>query len=254
MMATHTGSHSLQLFLLPRAWAMALFAADAVCCAHAQLAPAAHPATHLVSGGGNGSGGSHARENSLRSVQRNSALGSTGAHSALRAVAGPATRLERVQQLKQALRARETANQETVIDLPADVLFDFDKSTLRPDALPVLAQAAELIGAYPQSPVCINGHTDSKGSDRYNQALSLRRAQSVAAQLQHRQGAHHMRVYGFGKSQPVAANTMPDGSDNPQGRQRNRRVEIVIGAVSNRGSLSAAGHSGAKCTLPTQEH
>ena len=66
-----TQGAAVALPISSRAWVMALFAAGAVCCAHAQLAPAAHPATHLVSGGGNGSGGSHARENSLRSVQRN---------------------------------------------------------------------------------------------------------------------------------------------------------------------------------------
>ena len=147
-----------------------------------------------------------------------------------------------MQQLKQALKARETEQNEIVIDLPSDVLFDFDQSTLRPDAIPVLAQAAQLIAAYPQAPVCINGHTDSKGSDSYNQALSLRRARAVAAQLQSGQTAQEMQrtmqVRGLGESVPVAANTLPDGTDNPEGRQRNRRVEIIIGAL-NSGSLSA---------------
>ena len=147
-----------------------------------------------------------------------------------------------MQQLKQALKARETERNEIVIDLPSDVLFDFDQSTLRPDAIPVLAQAAQLIAAYPQAPVCINGYTDSKGSDSYNQALSMRRARAVAAQLQSGQAAQEMQrtmqVRGLGESMPVAANTLPDGADNPEGRQRNRRVEIIIGALSS-GTLSA---------------
>ena len=219
-----------------------LFALGITISAQAQLAPARQPATQLGSNRYSDSGQAATRQSYLRPVPRDGQLRAGGAETALRPTAGAATRLERVQQLKQALKARETEQNEIVIDLPSDVLFDFDQSTLRPDAIPVLAQAAQLIAAYPQAPVCINGHTDSKGSDSYNQALSLRRARAVAAQLQSGQTAQEMQrtmqVRGLGESMPVAANTLPDGADNPEGRQRNRRVEIIIGALSS-GTLSA---------------
>ena len=219
-----------------------LFALGITISAQAQLAPARQPATQLGSNRYSESGQAATRQSYLRPVPRDGQLRAGGAETALRPTAGAATRLERVQQLKQALKARETEQNEIVIDLPSDVLFDFDQSTLRPDAIPVLAQAAQLIAAYPQAPVCINGHTDSKGSDSYNQALSVRRARAVAAQLQSGQTAQEMQrtmqVRGLGESVPVAANTLPDGTDNPEGRQRNRRVEIIIGAL-NSGSLSA---------------
>ena len=219
-----------------------LFALGITISAQAQLAPARQPATQLGSNRYSESGQAATRQSYLRPVPRDGQLRAGGAETALRPTAGAATRLERVQQLKQALKARETEQNEIVIDLPSDVLFDFDQSTLRPDAIPVLAQAAQLIVAYPQAPVCINGHTDSKGSDSYNQALSMRRARAVAAQLQSGQAAQEMQrtmqVRGLGESMPVAANTLPDGADNPEGRQRNRRVEIIIGALSS-GTLSA---------------
>ncbi len=219
-----------------------LFALGITISAQAQLAPARQPATQLGSNRYSESGQAATRQSYLRPVPRDGQLRAGGAETALRPTAGAATRLERVQQLKQALKARETEQNEIVIDLPSDVLFDFDQSTLRPDAIPVLAQAAQLIAAYPQAPVCINGYTDSKASDSYNQALSMRRARAVAAQLQSGQAAQEMQrtmqVRGLGESMPVAANTLPDGADNPEGRQRNRRVEIIIGALSS-GTLSA---------------
>lgn len=212
---------------------------------HAQLRPAAQPATRLENHARSSTlQEAPARQSHLRTVPRGSALVQGGTASALRPALAASSQLEQVRQLKQALKARETAQQEIVIDLPSDVLFDFDKSTLRPDAIPVLGKAAQLIGAYPQAPVCINGHTDSKGSNDYNQALSLRRARAVAAQLQHAQPDRQWQVRGFGEERPVAPNALPDGSDNPEGRQRNRRVEIVIGALaSEAGAITQAGAS-----------
>ncbi|KQO08971.1 hypothetical protein ASF09_04515 [Sphingomonas sp. Leaf242] len=114
-----------------------------------------------------------------------------------------------------------------MIDLPADILFDFDKAILRADAEQSLRKAAELLGSYPTAPVKVNGHTDGKGSDAYNDPLSLRRAQAVATWLKKNSG-RGSTVAGLGKRRPVADNANADGSDNPDGRQRNRRVEIVI--------------------------
>ena len=105
-------------------------------------------------------------------------------------------------------------------------MFDFDKATIRSDAEPALTRAAELLKSYPGAQVSIGGHTDSKGDDAYNQALSVRRAQAVADRLQ---GAgRSFGVEGFGEGRPVAPNAHSDGSDDPEGRQKNRRVEIRI--------------------------
>ena len=105
--------------------------------------------------------------------------------------------------------------------------FDFDKATIRPDAEPALTRAAELLKSYPQAQVSIGGHTDAKGDDAYNEGLSLRRARAVAARLQ-REAGRTLGAEGFGERRPVAPNVKPDGSDDPDGRQKNRRVEIRI--------------------------
>jgi len=120
---------------------------------------------------------------------------------------------------------------EVRIDLAADVLFDFDKADLLPKAEEVLQKAAALIKERARSGVAIRieGHTDAKGSDSYNQKLSERRAQSVKRWLEtHGLGAMQFSTQGFAARQPVAPNTNPDGSDDPEGRARNRRVSIVI--------------------------
>lgn len=128
------------------------------------------------------------------------------------------------------LAMRETAT-ELRIELSADVLFDFDKSDIRPEAAQALQRLATILREHAGRPVRIEGHTDSKGSDAYNKALSLSRASSVRDWLQEEEGVDlkKAKTVGFGESKPVAANENPDGSDSPEGRQKNRRVEIVIG-------------------------
>ncbi|ONG55807.1 hypothetical protein BKE38_08455 [Pseudoroseomonas deserti] len=134
----------------------------------------------------------------------------------------------RTEQLLTALRA-EKSGDSIRISLPGDVLFDFDRAEIRADARPELARLTEVLRAYARSPVEIQGHTDSRGSDDYNQALSERRAASVQLWLQ-RQGVapSRLRTIGYGESRPVAPNEQADGRDDPQGRQRNRRVEFII--------------------------
>ena len=117
---------------------------------------------------------------------------------------------------------------EQRLRIGADVLFDFDKAETRSDAPATLDQAVKYIQTSHHA-VRVEGHTDGKGTDAYNQVLSEKRAESVRRYLT-RQGVESARVTsrGFGKIRPVAPNTHPDGSDDPEGRQKNRRVEIVI--------------------------
>jgi outer membrane protein OmpA-like peptidoglycan-associated protein len=125
----------------------------------------------------------------------------------------------------------QQGNGLTVFTIGADILFDFDQSTIRPDAEAALQQVSDAIASrYPDNAMQIRGHTDSVGSDDYNQSLSERRAAAVQTWLQQpgKVTAPRMDIQGYGESQPVAPNTKPDGSDNPQGRQLNRRVEIII--------------------------
>lgn len=135
-------------------------------------------------------------------------------------------RVETTRMLLTELNARRTEG-SIVLDLPTDVLFDFDKAVIRPDAVPALAKAAEVLKSYPTAKVTIGGHTDSKGDETYNNALSLRRAKAVADRLSGTAG-RPLAAEGFGETRPVAPNTRPDGSDDPDGRQKNRRVEIRI--------------------------
>jgi len=129
----------------------------------------------------------------------------------------------------QDLQVKETGN-EVRIDLAADVLFDFDKSDILPKAEETLGKAAAIVKERAKGTVMIAGHTDSKGGDAYNMALSERRANSVRDLFRTRGGpaSFSFETKGFGAKQPVAPNQKADGSDDPVGRQKNRRVEITI--------------------------
>jgi outer membrane protein OmpA-like peptidoglycan-associated protein len=119
---------------------------------------------------------------------------------------------------------------EIRIELAADVLFDFDKADVRREAQKPLKQVADIIREKAKGAVRIEGHTDSKGTDAYNQKLSDRRAQSVRDYLIKQEGLRNVSfsTSGFGAKKPAVSNTQADGSDDPAGRQKNRRVEIVI--------------------------
>ncbi|NLC60078.1 MAG: OmpA family protein, partial [Gammaproteobacteria bacterium] len=115
------------------------------------------------------------------------------------------------------------------IDLTG-VNFDFDRSTLRPDAVQILNEAIEILRRYPDLQVEVAGHTDSVGTEQYNQGLSERRAQAVYDYLTSN-GIDASRLQcpiGYGESRPIAPNTNPDGTDNPEGRARNRRTELNV--------------------------
>ena len=129
----------------------------------------------------------------------------------------------------QDLQVKET-DTEIRIELPADVLFDFDKADIRPSAQETLKSAASIIRDRGGKAVRIEGHTDAKGSEAYNKQLSIRRAESVKSWLTEKEGLVDwtFSTEGFGAKKPVAPNTKPDGSDDQEGRQKNRRVEIIV--------------------------
>ena len=120
--------------------------------------------------------------------------------------------------------------QKVKVNLSADVLFDFDKADLKPAAAPQLTELATVLRAYPQASVVVEGHSDGKGAEAYNQALSEKRAASVAQWLVANGGvsAQQLHTRGWGKTKPIVPNSRPDGSDDPAGRATNRRVEITI--------------------------
>lgn len=122
----------------------------------------------------------------------------------------------------------EDSPRTTRLTVRNDVLFDFDKSELRPAAAESLQRVAEIIRERRPRSVRIVGHTDSVGSDSYNQDLSERRARSVEQWLAaHGGDLPPMQAMGRGESEPVAPNTR-DGADNPEGRQQNRRVDVLL--------------------------
>lgn len=126
---------------------------------------------------------------------------------------------------------REDVGCQHRLDVVADALFAFNKSELSSDAEQTLSALGPEITKLGNHPATIEGYTDSIGSADYNQRLSERRADSVKEWLvSHKFVPESIATKGYGKTQPVAPNTNPDGSDNPEGRQKNRRVEVVVDA------------------------
>jgi outer membrane protein OmpA-like peptidoglycan-associated protein len=132
-----------------------------------------------------------------------------------------ALRAKIMQQLNMILETRDTAR-GLVVNMP-DVLFATGQSTLKPIAREKLAKLSGILLAYPDLQIQVEGHTDSVGSDAYNQKLSEKRAETVKAYLI-AQGVPPQvaSAIGFGESQPVADNS------TAKGRQLNRRVEMVV--------------------------
>ena len=115
------------------------------------------------------------------------------------------------------------------VSMTGDILFDFDKADIKSAADPTLADIARLIASVPAGTIVIEGHTDSKGSARYNKELSLQRAQVVAQWLvKHGADKARLSVKALGDSRPIEPNTLKTGTDNPEGRAQNRRVEFVL--------------------------
>ena len=126
------------------------------------------------------------------------------------------------------LDARET-KRGVVVNLP-DVLFEYNKASLTRDAQGKVGDIAEILEQRaPNRRVSVEGHADAIGGQAYNLRLSQNRAESVAQELADN-GVRNNRLQtkGFGEKYPVAPNTRANGADNPSGRAKNRRVEVVI--------------------------
>jgi outer membrane protein OmpA-like peptidoglycan-associated protein len=136
------------------------------------------------------------------------------------------------QQLNTILETRETAR-GLIVNM-SDVLFDTGKYTLKPGAREKLAKISGIILAHPGLRLEVEGHTDSVGSDEYNQRLSEQRADSVREYLVSQSVTPDLiTARGFGKSKPVASN------DTATGRQQNRRVELVVSGEAISASMGS---------------
>ncbi len=110
-----------------------------------------------------------------------------------------------------------------------NILFDFDKSSLPAASMLMLNSIASYMTKYPQILLIITGYTDALGSEEYNLKLSVNRANAVAGYLKKQNiNSARLTIKGLGESAPVACNTNPDGTDNPEGRALNRRVELQL--------------------------
>ncbi|MBN8730867.1 MAG: OmpA family protein [Acidobacteria bacterium] len=128
-------------------------------------------------------------------------------------------------QLNTVLQTRESAR-GLIVNMP-DVLFEFGKFALRPEAREKLAKVSGIVLAYPALKLEVEGHTDSIGSDAFNQTLSEKRAESVRSYfVSHGLQGDTIVARGYGESRPVADNT------SNAGRQSNRRVEIVVSGAA----------------------
>ena len=121
----------------------------------------------------------------------------------------------------------QNTGQELIVTMPDGILFDVDSAAIRASLQSDIRAVARNLQAYPNTTVDVIGHTDNTGSAGYNQDLSSRRAQAVAGVLLE-QGVSpsSVRAYGRGEDAPVASNLTPEG------RQLNRRVEVIIRPTS----------------------
>ncbi|QDP19738.1 OmpA family protein [Sphingomonas xanthus] len=119
---------------------------------------------------------------------------------------------------------------DLILRMPSGITFPVDSSTIQPQFQTTLNQVAQTLSSYNQTYIDVLGHTDSTGTDAYNQVLSERRAQSVADYLAVRGVARaRMGIRGYGETQPIASN------DTEAGRAQNRRVEIKVVPVTQPG-------------------
>ena len=153
------------------------------------------------------------------------------------------------QQLSEVLQTRETAR--GLIMNMSDVLFDFNKFTLKPEAREKLAKVSGILLAYPNLKVQVEGYTDNIGTDEYNQKLSEQRAGAVRDYLTAQSVAQgNISAQGYGKADPIA-----DNSTNA-GRAQNRRVQLVVSgaAIGIEGGQPSGGQSSNQPTAPAQNY
>jgi outer membrane protein OmpA-like peptidoglycan-associated protein len=114
-----------------------------------------------------------------------------------------------------------------LLRMPSGITFGFDSAAVQPQFQPTLNDVASVLAQYPKTYIDVYGHTDSDGSDSYNQGLSERRARSVADYLtSHGVQSARIATRGFGETQPIASNATEEG------KASNRRVEIKIAPVT----------------------
>ena len=149
------------------------------------------------------------------------------AESARKELASTQQALESLQEALESLQAEQT-ERGMVLTL-SDVLFDTDKAVLKPGAAPTIDRLAQFLSENEGTRIIIEGHTDSRGPEAYNEELSRRRAQAVAETLIMRGvPSSRFEVVGRGEQLPVASN------DTASGRQQNRRVEIIFSDASGK--------------------
>lgn len=128
----------------------------------------------------------------------------------------------------QAIRSEEERCKQRFL-VGSDALFAFDQAALSPDAEDTLKALVPLLAKAGKHPAKIDGYTDSKGTPAYNQTLSEKRARAVKDWLvAHGAVDAGTPIQGWGENHPVAPNAKPDGSDDPAGRQKNRRVTVTL--------------------------
>jgi len=161
------------------------------------------------------------RENEAQRAANQADLDRAAKEKAQAEVEKAELRAQLLSQFNTILQTRDTAR-GLIVNM-SDVLFDTAKYSLRPLAREKLAKVAGIVSGHPGLRLDVEGHTDSIGGDEYNQGLSEQRAAAVRDYLtQQGMAAGSVTAKGFGKTQPVASN------DTAQGRQQNRRVELVI--------------------------
>jgi outer membrane protein OmpA-like peptidoglycan-associated protein len=134
-----------------------------------------------------------------------------------------------LERARQEFQAQQTGRSLSM-NLSGDVLFDYDKAALKPEAEEALKKVAVVLSQFPESKVTVEGYTDSKGGKTVNMQLSRERAQAVKDWLVRSGGVAiaNISVKGFGEQYAIAPNTNTDGTDNPLGRALNRRVSIIV--------------------------
>jgi outer membrane protein OmpA-like peptidoglycan-associated protein len=142
----------------------------------------------------------------------------------------PFTNADLISEIQQLHLAAQESSRGVVVTLPA-IFFGFDSAELKPESREQVTALATILNQPPvvSRKIAIEGHADAIGSKEYNLKLSRNRAAAVLQEMiagQVQQDRLHSE--GFGELRPIAPNRNPDGSDNPEGRVLNRRVEVII--------------------------